>query len=286
MPSEDLDLSQFSPEEGEPVIEPEVQEPSPVDEYQLSEHAQNFAMGQEIPEEFKPQFETILKQWDAGFTRKMQEVQGQLGGYSEYGTPEEIGEAFKTIQNIRENPQAFYQALHEQFGQPDPTPQPSFQVPEAMEDLAPVVTQLQQTYETQLGQLRQGYDQQLNQQAQAIDALNKQLQSMNQSTQEEQRSLQLQQQLQLVQIERPDVDINFVKEKLGTNGGSIDAALADWESAKRAVAATMAGNTQSPVLPSGGNPPAHNDVDVSQLNREDTVSLVAQLLEASKNEGR
>jgi len=275
------------PMEEQPVIE-ETQEPVAEEvtseqevQYELSEHARNFLGTHEISPEFYPEFEGALKAWDAGAQRKFQEYQQQLEPYKEFGSPDEIRAMRETIRTIQENPEAFYQVLAEQYGQPQPQQQaPKLDLGAEFEDLTPVISQMQQSFEQRFEQQEKAYQSQLARLNQAVTTMSQQLNMFQQQGQEQQVNSQLENQLTLLRVERPNVDHNFIREQVTDKGHSIDEALALWEQAEKAVTAKLKTPTSSPVLSSGGNPPAHNDIDVTDLSNSETKSLVANTLAA------
>ena len=83
----------------------------------------------QVPQELHSQVIPHLQRWDAGVTKRFQEVQTKYKPYEDFASrgvsPDQINLALNVAQAIVDNPQAVYQQLGERygFGQPEGQPQ-------------------------------------------------------------------------------------------------------------------------------------------------------------------
>lgn len=77
--------------------------------------ADGFLQG--IPDEHKELLAPYVKKWDAGVTRRFQELHSQYAPYQELGDIEQIQQAMEVMHYLQESPEELYQLLHEQYGE-------------------------------------------------------------------------------------------------------------------------------------------------------------------------
>lgn len=88
-----------------------------------------------VPEEHREILAPYVKKWDAGVTRRFQELHSQYAPYQELGEIEQIQQALEVMQYLQESPEELYQLLHEQYGEQglqEPVPEGTPQVPGAI----------------------------------------------------------------------------------------------------------------------------------------------------------
>jgi hypothetical protein len=59
--------------------------------------------------------EPYVKQWDAGVTKKFQDLHSQYAPYKDLGDPETLQQAIGLYQALNSDPQAFFEAMQEAF---------------------------------------------------------------------------------------------------------------------------------------------------------------------------
>lgn len=253
--------------------EPAAVETPETPEYEISDYGKMFFQG--VPEETQAQLEPYLKQWDAGANRRFQEYQGTINQYEELGSLEEIADAIKTVTFLKDpnNHRGLYNELAKVYGQPQqPAPTPTQDLSPDFEELAPVLQQLEHANQ----QREQQYQQQMGQVINTLTALSQRFDSFQTTATDDAAKNALDNQLNLLSIEKPHVDLDWIRQEHG-NGVPINDAVAKYESAIASARQQQAANT-APVVPGGGSPSPHNPLRVEDLSNQDTQSLVVSIL--------
>lgn len=227
----------------------------------------------------RPIVEPYLGQWNAGVTRRFQELHGQLTPYQELGAdPETLAQALSLMERIDSDPQGVMAILQEAIaeaqgnGQQAPQGLPGQQAP-GQEGQQPA------TLSPELQQLQERFDMF----EKVLEALATNHMETRTAEQESQEDAQLDQYLGLLKQEFGDYDEDFVIAKMMAG---VDGA----EAVKQYQAAIQGQVNQRsrmpnvpPVLGGGGSVP-QGGKSVTDASRKETKNLVAQILAASNQQ--
>lgn len=223
-----------------------------------------------IPETDRPIVAKYIKDWDAGVTRKFQEIHSQYEPYKQLGAdPESLQVAYNIYQQLNSDPRAFYQALAdalgdelEEQGQQGTPPQ---QVNPNFQGLPPeFVTEYQQTRKAVEALAQHILDQQNQQQAQQEDA-------------------ELDNYLKTLREKHGDFDEEFVLTKMYSSNMDGDQAVEAWKQAVQSYVNQVGGVQQQngpkfKPLHGGGSVPNEEAKKITDLSRNETKSLVADIM--------
>lgn len=235
-----------------------------------------------------PNHKTILepyvKQWDAGVTRRFQELHSQLSPYQELGDLEYLQQAASIAQMMEDNPWAVYGTLHQALMSGEFGPQPDGQ---------------QQQQQAQIPQQEQGLPgpeempswaqemQQQNQQLQqALLALGNHVIGQQQTSQQQEQAQQLDDHLSALHEEFGDFDDEYVMTKV-LGGMSWEDAVNSFSSlvTQRATGQLQRGAGIPALLGAGGGSGVASDPSsVKDLSRDQTRQLVIQQLAQAKSQ--
>lgn len=243
---------------------------------------------QRVPEEHRPIVEPYVKQWDAGVTRRFQELQSQLAPYQQFGDIEDIAAAMELVQAIDSDPWRVYGILHQSLmgGQPPVGPQGGQQVPP-------------QGQQQQFGQQDQGLSgpdgmalppqvqQRFDQMQNMLVALAQHVLGEQQTKTQAQEDAELDGWLSNLHTEFGDFDDQWVMMKV-YQGQSPEDAINEFNGLVTSRAQqTVSANSRVPnLLGSGGGAVNNENGSVKDLSRKDTKSLVASVLEKASQAGR
>src|SRR5215831_7559944 len=73
-----------------------------------------------VPEADREVVGRYVKDWDAGVTRRFQDIHARYQPYDQLGQYSDLAQYKAVFEYLRDNPQAVYKTLHEHFGQPAP----------------------------------------------------------------------------------------------------------------------------------------------------------------------
>lgn len=289
-------------QQGEPAPEENEPEEPPVEEEEEEEEEKNFN-GQTFlesieDEEVRNRVAPVIKKWDAGVTRRFQELQSQLKPYKELGDYEQLEEAKQLYQIINERPEDLYRGLAEALGYGDQQSQLGHQVQPGPQGQNPYGQQ-PQGQQSAGGQTPQGMTpQQQVQYAQLPPEIQKQIQQQGQITeqlaeaylndqktkQQQQEDQELDEYIGNLKEEFGDFDEDYVLTKM-LKGMSGDKAVKAYQKAVRKnQAASNAANAPS-VLSGGGQVPQDEAVDVGKISNKDTKKLVEGLIAQAAQSG-
>lgn len=224
-----------------------------------------------IPEQDRQIVAKYIKDWDAGVTRKFQEIHSQYQPYKELGaSAEEIQAAYNIYQQLNSDPKAFYQALAdalgpdlEEQGQRTPQVNPAFQgLPEEFQ------AEYQQTRKAVEALAQYILDQQDQQKQQAEDA-------------------ELDNYIKTLRDKHGDFDEEFVLTKMYTSNMDGEQAIAAWKQAMQNYINQVGGVQRDGSQPAfkplhgGGSVPNEEAKKITELSKKETKNLVAELMRQS-----
>ncbi len=236
----------------------------------------------EVDPAHRPIIEPYLGKWNAGVTRRFQELHGELTPYKELGAdPETLANALSLMEQIDNDPQGvmaiLQQAIEEMNGgpqgQPGQQPQglPGQQAPgqEGQSTLPPEFQQMQErfnTFET------------------VLEAIASQIMDQRSTEAQAQEDQQLEEYLGLLKQEFGEIDEHFVIAKMmagvdGAEAAKQYQALIQGQVNQRA----RSGANVPPVLGGGGSIP-QGGKSVADASKKETKNLVASILAASRQQ--
>lgn len=214
--------------------------------------------------------EPYVRQWDAGVTRRFQELHGQLQPYQQLGDPETLSQAMQLYEMIDTNPEQVVALIQEAIGQgQEQTPVP------AEQQVAPQGQQEPQ------GQEAPGIPpevaQQLNTMQQVLEALAQRVLDADSSQQEAQEDQQLDQYFELLKQEFGDFDEDYVIAKMLAGMDGEQAVQAFQQSIQGRVNERAQSPNIPPILSGGGSVPTETQ-RISSAPRSDIKNLVTNIL--------
>lgn len=216
-----------------------------------------------VPEEHRSILEPYVKRWDAGVTRRFQELHSQYRPYEELGAdPETLRQAYSLMEQINTNPQSVYQALAEALEYDDPSEQgfDGYNGQGYGEQSPGLPPEFQQTQEAVAAIAEFILDQQRTQQEQAEDAeLDNYLSNLKQEF-------------------GVDFDEDYVLAKMykGMDGA---AAVKSWMNAMQQMINQQAPVYNTPPVLGGGGQVPMEAQRVTDLDRKDVKNLVAAIMQ-------
>lgn len=226
-----------------------------------------------IPELDRQVVAKYIKDWDAGVTRKFQEIHSQYEPYKQLGaSPEDLQAAFNIYQQLNQDPKAFYQALAdalgdelEEQGQQETPPQ---QVNPAFQGLPP-------EFQAEYQQTRK-----------AVEALAQYILDQQDSQKQQAEDAELDNYIKTLRDKHGDFDEEYVLTKMYTAGMDGEQAIAAWKQSVQDYINKAGGvqNSGQPVfkpLHGGGSVPNEESKKITDLSRNETKNLVAELMRQS-----
>lgn len=219
---------------------------------------------EKVPAEHRTILEPYVKQWDAGVSRRFQELHGKFKPYEELGAdPEVLSQAYQIYQMLDTNPKQLYDLLAEDFaGEAEPT--------------SPAESQ---TEPGDAPGIPQEWEQKFTKQQEILEALVEHVMSERTTQQESQEDQEFEEYLGMIKQEAGEDSQefeDFILAQLIANDGDANAALQTWNSFKQSLMNSAAKPTP-PVLSGGGSVPQESQ-SIKDLSKKDTVSFVADLL--------
>lgn len=258
---------------------------------------------QRVPPEHRPILEPYVKQWDAGVTRRFQELHGRLQPWEQLGAdPETVQQALQVFELLDSNPQMLYEFLQQELGlSPQQAAQQVVQqqgYPASPSQGYPQVPQpsqypQQQTYggqQNQLGQV-QGLPPEFQQKFETFErtlqALAEHTLMQHQAQQQAQEDSQLDQYLNQLRQEFGDFDEDYVLVKMhqGMDGGAAVQEYLGLVQQAMNQAGRSGQSVQLPTLSGTGAAPQEPQT-VTKLKSNDVKSIVANLLEQVNSQGQ
>jgi len=227
-----------------------------------------------VPEELHEALTPKLREWDAGVTRRFQEIHSQYEPYKEYEPIIEQGIDVETLsksiglfQALNNDPQSVYDALGQAYGFS------SEQESEYEED-----EQQEYTLPPQVLQ-------QLQRQEQALEQFAEYMQRQEEQSQSQTNEQLLAETLQGLEQQYGNFDEDYVVTLIAS-GVDPEVAVRKFQDTIGSYSANRPGKAAPKVLSSsgGGGVPA-NLPDPTQLSSKDTQALVAEMLRLAQTEG-
>lgn len=256
----------------------------------------------EVDEAHREVVAPYLQKWDAGVTRKLQDLHNEYRPYKDLGDPETLGQALQFYRYLEEQPEQLYQLLHQQFGNQSQQQRPGFppqqpgnqtqfdpsQLPEELAPIAPLFQQIQT-----MGQTLQQYDQKFAQQQRALELIGKYLTGEIQQSRQSQEDQQLAEYMDLLHKQHGEFDDQFVITQVMALAGNKAPTSEMWDQAvkhyqsivQQGVNRSRAPENKTPVVLNGGGSTAVQPVDVAKLDRKQTQNLVADVLRRAHEQG-
>lgn len=255
------------------------------EEYSPSELANQFL--EAVEENDRPIVSKYINQWDAGVTRRFQDLRNQLQPYEELGAePDALEEAWYLYQTLEENPKAVYDAMlanpliAQQLGLESPQTQPQQKPDNGSQGQKPPSEELQ-------GQLPPEFQQQFEKNNRVLEALAEYVLQDEERKKQEQEDQQLDEYIGLLKQEFGDFDEDYVLVKM-YNGMDAEGAVKEWQNKVQSLVNESQQRTKNapPVLSSsGGNGvPQEQPQSLAQIDRNDVKSLVANVLAQTQKE--
>lgn len=251
-----------------------------------------------VPEEHRALLEPYVKQWDAGITRRFQELQSRYAPYEELGDVEELQQAVNYARLLEANPWAVYGVLEQalrsgEFG-PRPQGQPQGQqqgAPQGQPQPVAPQGQDQGLPGSELTNLPPAVQQQLAKVAQleqTVLALGQHILGQQSQQQQAQEDEQLDNYLSQLHEEFGDFDDQWVLMKVYNDPNTpVEQHVQAWSDLiNQRVQGIVQKNGNVPnLLGGGGGAPPADAASVKGLSRSDTKSLVASILASTAANG-
>lgn len=224
----------------------------------------------EVDEAHRPIVEPYLKKWDSNITQKFQELHAKYQPYEQLGDVDQLSQAVYIAQLLENDPKQVFDFLAQELGVqagqaqgPGQQQQNEPEVPEEFEGLPPAFVQ------------------QWQQQQQALEAIAQMLLDNQKSAQEKAQDAELDQLMTSLQEKYKDqggFDEEYVLSKM-MNGVDPDKAVKSYfDMVQNVLNQRGARQPGFPVLGGGGVTPQTNSKNVTDLSRNETKDLVAQIL--------
>lgn len=221
--------------------------------------------------------EPYLGKWDAGVTRRFQELHGELQPYQQIGAdPNTLAQAYQLYQMIDENPQGVLEMLQQAMAEVAP-PGANGQQPQGLPG--------QQTPEGEGGAaaLPPEFAERFNQFEQALEYMAQQFLAQQTSQTAEAEDAQLNDYLGNLQKEFGDFDEEYVVAKMMAGVSGEDAVKAYHAAIQKQVNTRARQPNLPPILGGGGAVPQEGK-SVAEASAKETKALVAQILAASRDQ--
>lgn len=290
---------------GEPPAAEEQQEDPPVEEEDDDDEEIENLNGEAFlnsieEEELRERLQPHVKRWDAGVTRRFQELHSQLKPYQELGDVDKLNEAAQLYELLNTRPEDIYNALAQslgynvQQGQPGTQGQqpqqrqgqPNSQQPQQQRgqgNLDPTQPNGGLTNQ-QYAQLPPEVQNQLQQHNTILTTLAEHYLSEQKSQQQAQEDQELDNYLQNLKDEFGDFDEEFVLAKMAAGQDGAKAVKNYQRQIEKQIAARNSQGAPRGILGGGGQVP-QDSVNVAELKGNDVKSLVAGLMSQAQQEG-
>lgn len=288
---------------GEPPAVNEEEEPPVVEEDDDDEEIENLNgeafLNSIEEEELRERLQPHVKRWDAGVTRRFQELHSQLKPYQELGDPNQLSEAAQLYELLNTRPEDIYHALAQSLGydvqqgqpgtqgqQPGMQGQPNSQQPQQQRgqgNLDPTQVNGGLTNQ-QYSQLPPEVQNQLQQHNQILTTLAEHYLSEQKSQQQAKEDAELDGYLQNLKDEFGDFDEEFVLAKMAAGQDGAKAVKNYQRQLEKRIAARNSDSAPRGILGGGGQVP-QDSVNVSELQGNDVKKLVAGLMSQAQGEG-
>jgi len=228
-----------------------------------------------VPDSDRAVVSRYIKDWDAGVTKKFQEIHGQYEPYKQLGDVEKLRQAVEVYDLLDNSPEIIYETLKQHFGEVQPqvpvspqTPpvQPTQPNPQIQQALEPFLTPLQQKLEQQQG------------------LMEKMAQVILQGTQREQEAAEdraLDQYLSELEQRHGKFDQRAILMGL-YEGKDGDQAVKEWQDSIAQYSQPQQRNSVPPPLMGGTTP--SDTVDIGSMSDKDIRALTANVFASLNTE--
>lgn len=226
-------------------------------------------------EEHRKLLEPYVQKWDAGVTRRFQELHSKYRPYEEFGPVEEVQQMRQIYQALDKNPEGFFQLLAQQLGynlEDTPAGQGTGeQGPGEQEG-----SQLPPEFQT--------IQQQVMQQQQVLQTVAEMLLNQHKTAAEQQEDAELDSYFSNLKKELGDFDESYVASRM-MNGETGEQAVKAFQKMVQDRVNQSVGQRSDvvPILSGGGNVPGEVK-DVRELSSGDVKKVVAEALAAANQQ--
>lgn len=220
-----------------------------------------------VPPEHVKLLEPYIKKFDAGVTRRFQDLSTKYKPYEDLGAdPETLANAYKVYQMLDENPQQIYELLRQDFEDADDE--------DEEQNLAPVAP----------GNIPPEWESRFTKQQEILEALVQHVMSDRETKQQAQEDQELDQYMSLLKTEYGDFDEDYVLAKMSA-GADGEAAVKSWMTLQQKIINGTAKVPTTPVLSGGGSVPGESQ-SIKDLKPNQVKDFVANLLSQTSREGQ
>jgi hypothetical protein len=215
-----------------------------------------------VPEADREVVGRYVKDWDAGVTRRFQDIYSRFEPYQQLGDYETLMQYKAVYDYLKDNPQAVYKTLHETFGQQQPTEESADEYGE----LPPAV----------VDRLKM-----MDQQGQLLQALAERVIGMNNANQEAQEDADLDRYMNWLSSQYGSFDEDYVLAKMQTG---MDGVKAVEEFQQK-----YGGQQQRQpftVLSGGGAVGQQGNFNPAKASSQDVKTVVSEMLRFAQEQGR
>lgn len=228
-----------------------------------------------VPDADRAVVSRYVKDWDAGVTKRFQEIHNEYAPYKEYGTPQEIQQAIEVYNLLDNSPEVIYEALKQHFGETQQQLPQQQQIPQTPQQ-PQIDPNIQQALEPFLNPLQS----KLNEQQQLMEKMAQAILLGNQKEQEAQEDRALDNYLAELEQRHGKFDQRAILLSI-YEGKDGDQAVKEWKDSL----AQYAPQPQQQEIPPpllGGSVPDGN-VDVGSMSSKDVKQLTASVFAALQN---
>lgn len=215
----------------------------------------------DVPEEHRAILDPYVKKWDAGVTRRFQELHGRYKPYADLGgDPETLAQAYQIYQMLETDPKRVYELLAQEYG----------------ESVQSAESQNSETEDALQG-LPKEWVERVEKQEQILNAIAQHILSQNEMTKQQQEDVALETYLGNLKEEFGDFDEEYVLLKM-SKGMEGPKAVKAYQKYVQDILNKHAQKPRLPKVLSGGGAVASDAQSVTELSGSDIKSLVAKAL--------
>jgi hypothetical protein len=217
-----------------------------------------------VPESDREVVGRYVRDWDAGVTRRFQDIHARYEPYNQLGNYTDLAQYKAVFEYLRDNPEAVYKTLHETFG----AKQQQQESPESeWGDLPPTVVQRLQA---------------MDQQGQLLQALAERVLGMDAKTQEAQEDAELDKYMNWLSSTYGQFDEDYVLAKMSTG---MDGAQAVAEFQQK-YGGGQPQRQPFTVLSGGGAVGQQGTFNPAKASGQDVRNVVGEMLKLTNQQGQ
>lgn len=275
-------MSMMGDPQGNPQGDPGISDPGQVDPDSLASPFLN-----DIPIEDREIVGKYIKDWDAGVTKKFQDIHGQYAPYKELGDPDTLASAMQIQSLLNDQPEYLLQQLAEalgfqvlQPGQQQQQQMPGQQIPGQQQ---PGQFQQPQQQPGNVSPELQQFQAQIAQQQQMLESMAQILIQKNEQEQQAQQDQMLESLMSDLKAKHGEFDEQYVLTQIANGKSPDDAIKAFAETVTKFGGKFGQGANLPPGPPalSGGIVPSGSK-SVTEMDNKETQSLVASIMQAAQ----